>query len=85
MEDNNRKKHITASIRCAMALGKVEIEEQYPKPKPPLGKIKFLHQSMSIEETDVCIHCGKPNNEWMGKGTEVCPVHTEDKRLMGFC
>lgn len=30
--------------------------------KPPLGKIKLLHQAYA--GTGVCLHCGKPMDDW---------------------
>ncbi len=39
--------------------------------KPPLEKIKLLHQAV-IENGD-CMYCGKPMKDW--KPMEVCESH----------
>lgn len=37
-------------------------EEWKPSPKPPLGRVRLLHQA--VTGTGVCMYCGKAMDDW---------------------
>lgn len=44
--------------------------QDYIAPKPPLGKVRKLHQMLTGETS--CVHCGKPFDEWKDKTMDEC-------------